>query len=134
MQGRMIFLLEEPSMKTLLEGLLPRLFPGMVAGEHFLCIKHEGKSDLDASIPRKLQAWRIPNDRCRIQSVVDRHTRDDGSLQYRSGGHRSGDSVRDSHGEVSALGRPSFALHSVGRGQGESVRDHDLGVHHPENG
>ena len=35
----------------------------MVAGEHFLCIKHEGKSDLDASIPRKLQAWRIPNDR-----------------------------------------------------------------------
>ena len=39
MQGRMIFLLEEPSMKTLLEGLLPRLFPGMVAGEHFLCIK-----------------------------------------------------------------------------------------------
>ena len=63
MQGRMIFLLEEPSMKTLLEWLLPRLFPGMVAGEHFLCIKHEGKSDLDASIPRKLQAWRIPNDR-----------------------------------------------------------------------
>lgn len=63
MQGRIIFMLEEPSMKTLLEGLLPRLFPGMVAGEHFLCIKHEGKSDLDTSIPRKLQAWRIQNDR-----------------------------------------------------------------------
>ena len=63
MQGRIIFLLEEPSMKTFLEGLLPRLFPGMVANEHFLCIKHEGKSDLDTSIPRKLKAWRIPNDR-----------------------------------------------------------------------
>ena len=63
MQGRIIFLLEEPSMKILLEGLLPRLFPSMVAGEHFLCIKHEGKSDLDTSIPRKLQAWRIQEDR-----------------------------------------------------------------------
>lgn len=63
MQGRIIFLLEEPSMKTLLEGLLPRLLPGMVVGEHFLCITHEGKSSLDISIPRKLQAWRIPNDR-----------------------------------------------------------------------
>lgn len=63
MRGRIIFLLEEPSMKTLVDGLLPRLFPGMVLGEHFLCIKHEGKSDLDASIPRKLQAWRHPGDR-----------------------------------------------------------------------
>lgn len=63
MRGRIVFMLEEPSMKTLLEGLLPRIFPGMVAGEHFLCITHEGKSDLDISIPRKLQAWRIPDDR-----------------------------------------------------------------------
>lgn len=63
MQGRIIFLLEEPSMKILIEGLLPRLMPGMVAGEHFMCIKHEGKSDLDVSIPRKLQAWRYPGDR-----------------------------------------------------------------------
>lgn len=63
MQGRIIFLLEEPSMKILIEGLLPRLLPGMQVGEHFLCIKHEGKSDLDASIPRKLQAWRNPGDR-----------------------------------------------------------------------
>jgi len=63
MQGRIVFLLEEPSMETLLEGLLPRLFPGMEAGSHFLCIKHEGKSDLDRSIPRKLKAWHYPNDR-----------------------------------------------------------------------
>jgi hypothetical protein len=63
MKGRLVFLLEEPSMKTLLEGLLPRLFPGWVADEHFKCIPHQGKSDLDTSVPRKLRAWQIPGDR-----------------------------------------------------------------------
>lgn len=63
MQGRLVFLLEEPSMKHLLEGLLPRLMPGWVAGQHFLCVPHEGKSDLDRSVPRKLAAWRVPGDR-----------------------------------------------------------------------
>ena len=58
-----MFLLEEPSMKLLLEGLLPRLMPGWVAGHHFVCVPHEGKSDLDRSIPRKLSAWQIPGDR-----------------------------------------------------------------------
>lgn len=60
MPGRIIFLLEEPSMKALLDGLLPRLLPGFSAGQNFLCVPHEGKSDLDRSIPRKLSAWREP--------------------------------------------------------------------------
>jgi hypothetical protein len=63
MMGRLVFLLEEPSMKLLLEGLLPRLMPGWVAGQHFLCVAHQGKSDLDLSIPRKLSAWQYPGDR-----------------------------------------------------------------------
>lgn len=63
MNGRIVFLLEEPSMKTLLLGLLPRLFPGWIEHEHFVCVPHEGKSDLDKSIPTKLKAWRIPGDR-----------------------------------------------------------------------
>lgn len=63
MQGRIVFLLEEPSMRVLLDGWLPRIFPGWVEGQHFLCIPHEGKSDLDRSIPRKLAGWRIPGDR-----------------------------------------------------------------------
>lgn len=63
MNGRLIFLLEEASMKSLLDGLLPRLFPGWVEGRQFLCVKHQGKSDLDTSIPRKLRAWRIAGDR-----------------------------------------------------------------------
>ncbi len=43
-------------MKVLLDGLLPRLFPGLP----FLCVPHEGKHDLERSIPRKLRAWREP--------------------------------------------------------------------------
>ncbi|MFM9900269.1 MAG: DUF4276 family protein [Polaromonas sp.] len=63
MTGRLVFLVEEPSMKILLDGLLPNLLPGLIEGRHFLCVKHDGKSDLDRSIPRKLSAWRIPGDR-----------------------------------------------------------------------
>ncbi|TAK54307.1 MAG: DUF4276 family protein [Gammaproteobacteria bacterium] len=54
--SRVVFLLEEYSMKILLEGLLPRLFPHLP----FLCVPHEGKQDLEKSIPRKLKAWREP--------------------------------------------------------------------------
>lgn len=54
--SRLVFLLEERSMKELLQGLLPRLFPGL----NFLCIAHEGKQDLEKSIPRKLRAWKEP--------------------------------------------------------------------------
>lgn len=54
--NRVVFLLEEYSMKVLLDGLLPRLFPGLP----FLCVPHEGKQDLEKSIPRKLRAWREP--------------------------------------------------------------------------
>ncbi len=56
MSRRVVFLLEEYSMKVLLEGLLPRLFPDLP----FLCVSHEGKQDLKMSIPRKLRAWREP--------------------------------------------------------------------------
>lgn len=61
MKGRIVFLLEEPSMKILLDDLMPRIFPGLRVQEHFQCIPHEGKTDLDRSIPRKLKAWREPN-------------------------------------------------------------------------
>lgn len=54
--SRVVFLLEEYSMKVLLDGLLPRLFPGLP----FLCVPHGGKHDLETSIPRKLRAWREP--------------------------------------------------------------------------
>ncbi len=51
---QIVFLLEEESMKALLDNLLPRLLPAEI---NFLCIPHEGKQDLEKSIPRKLKAW-----------------------------------------------------------------------------
>jgi hypothetical protein len=54
--SRLVFLLEDYSQKVFLEGLLPRLFPGLP----FLCVHHEGKQDLERSVPRKLRAWREP--------------------------------------------------------------------------
>jgi len=53
---RFIFLLEEESMKALLDVLLPQILPS----DSFLCIPHEGKQDLEKSIPRKLKAWQTP--------------------------------------------------------------------------
>ena len=51
-----VFLLEEFSMGGFLEVLLPRFFPDL----SFQCVPHEGKQDLEKSIPRKLKAWRVP--------------------------------------------------------------------------
>jgi hypothetical protein len=54
--SRLVFLLEEYSMKVFLQGLLPRFFPDL----SFLCVSHEGKQDLMKSVPKKLRAWREP--------------------------------------------------------------------------
>lgn len=67
----LVFLLEEPSMKALLEGLLPRLLSPAV---EFLLIPHEGKSDLLRSIPRKLQAW--DDSEARFVVLVDQDSAD----------------------------------------------------------
>ena len=55
---QLVFLLEEESMKALLDVLLPQILPG---GINFICIPHEGKQDLEKSIPRKLRAWQTPD-------------------------------------------------------------------------
>jgi len=57
--GRLIFLLEEPSMQALLEGLLPRFFSDV----SFLCVPHAGKADLERSIRETLRNWKTPGDR-----------------------------------------------------------------------
>jgi Domain of unknown function (DUF4276) len=50
----LILLLEEPSMKTVLEVILPKLIPENII---YICIAHEGKQDLAKSIPRKIRAF-----------------------------------------------------------------------------
>lgn len=51
---RIIFLLEERSMHEMLKILLPKIIPDEI---YYQCIPHEGKQDLEKSIPRKLKAF-----------------------------------------------------------------------------
>lgn len=91
--GRLIFMLEEPSMKAFLEEFLPRALPNVP----FLCLQHEGTRDLEASIPRKLRAWHEPG----VRFVV----------------------LRDNHGaECTALKRRLVALCKQGHREDSLVR------------
>jgi uncharacterized protein YktA (UPF0223 family) len=56
--GKIVFLLEEPSMKEVLDVILPQILP---ANFSFLCIPHHGKSHLAKSIKSKITGWREPN-------------------------------------------------------------------------
>jgi len=53
----MVFLLEEASMGDFLRGYLPQLVPEWAEGIDFRLVIHEGKQDLEKSIPRKLRGW-----------------------------------------------------------------------------
>ena len=68
MSDEVVFLLEELSMKALLEVLLPRVAPNLP----FVLVAHEGKRDLAKSIPRKLKAWRTPGARFIVVHDQDR--------------------------------------------------------------
>jgi len=69
---KIIFLLEEESMKALLDILLPKILPN---GIEFITIPHNGKSALRRSIPRKLMGWNEPGD-IRFVIVHDQDSRD----------------------------------------------------------
>lgn len=56
----LVFLLEEKSMKYFLDGILPKILPEDV---EFYTIPHEGKTDLQKSIPKKLNGWNKPDTR-----------------------------------------------------------------------
>lgn len=68
--NEVVFLLEEPSMEVLLESLLPRIAPG----SSYRLIAHEGRTDLQLSIPRKIKAWGGP---ANFVIVHDQHTHPD---------------------------------------------------------
>ncbi len=54
----LVFMLEEESAKHFLEVVLPKILPPVISYE---LIPHQGKSDLQKSIPRKLTAKTRPN-------------------------------------------------------------------------
>jgi hypothetical protein len=53
----LVFMVEELSIREVLQALVPRIVPAT----SFQVVPHEGRSDLEASLPRKLRAWRTPD-------------------------------------------------------------------------
>ena len=53
----LVFLVEESSMADTLDIFLPRFLPDTIT---FQTVPHEGKQDLEKSLPRKLRGWVTP--------------------------------------------------------------------------
>ena len=58
MTRNLVFLLEEPSAKTMLEQILPRLLPSELSIQYLV---FEGKQDLEKNLKRKLALWQMPD-------------------------------------------------------------------------
>ncbi|MFA7605617.1 MAG: DUF4276 family protein [Rhodocyclaceae bacterium] len=56
----LVFLLEEPSAKAMLEGVLPRLLPRQVEVQFMV---FEGKQDLHKQLPKRMKFWQKPDTR-----------------------------------------------------------------------
>ncbi len=54
----LVFLLEEPSAKDLLQGLLPKLVPNGISIYYLI---FEGKQDLEGQLVKKLRGWQLPD-------------------------------------------------------------------------
>jgi hypothetical protein len=122
-----IFLLEEPSMAEVLKRLVPPLVP-----QHTNCqfVPHEGKNDLEKSIPRKLRAI---NSRDVLFVVVrDKNSGDCKKVKKKlqelcKQGHRPDTLVRivchqlESWylGDLKAVEK-AYGLHGIARRQGEN--------------
>jgi hypothetical protein len=70
--SELVFLLEEPSAKAMLESLLPRM---LNAGVTFRCIPFEGKQDLEKQLMRKIRAYQ--NDLARFIVLRDQDSHPD---------------------------------------------------------
>jgi hypothetical protein len=68
----LVFLLEEPSAKAMLESLLPRVLSEEVA---FRCIPFEGKQDLEKQLMRKIRAYQ--NEQSRFIVLRDQDSNPD---------------------------------------------------------
>ena len=111
-------------MRVLLDGLLPRLLPGLL----FQCVPHDGKTDLERSIRHKLRGWREPG--VRFAVVRDNDGKDCHTLKERlrglcHAGRRDDTLIRIACQELEAwyLGEPDAladafdreALRSIGQ-------------------
>ncbi len=75
--ARVEILTEEVSMEETLKVLLPRLLPAKwVLGQNYFIRPHEGKSDLQKSIPRKMKVFSNYHERAGLIIVHDQDSND----------------------------------------------------------
>lgn len=55
---KLVFMVEEPSMEECLKNIIPVILDGRTKEFAYIIIPHEGKNDLEKSIPVKLQAFK----------------------------------------------------------------------------
>ena len=117
-------------MRALLDALLPRLFPGLL----FQCVPHEGKADLERSVPRKLRGWREPGVRFAVvrgNDGGDCHALKDDLRGLCQAGRRDDTLIRIACQELEAwyLGEPDALADAFGRealrSMGERARFRD---------
>ncbi len=56
----LVFFLEEPSAKEMLNGILPKILPDCVVSRFII---FEGKQDLEKRLAHRLRNWKTPNSR-----------------------------------------------------------------------
>lgn len=123
MIDHLVFLLEEPSARDLLEGLLPKLVPESI-GIHYLIF--EGKQDLERQMVNKMRLWQRPGAAfvvLRDQDAADCRTVKQGLIERVTESGRSPCLVRVACRELEAwivgdwasiaraFGRPGLAAH-----------------------
>jgi hypothetical protein len=64
----LVFFLEEPSARAMLEGLMPRLLDDSIEVRY---VVFEGKQDLEKRLPLKLRAWQNPQARFLVMRDQD---------------------------------------------------------------
>jgi hypothetical protein len=79
--SHLVILLEEPSAKAMLEGLVPRIVPEATAVRF---IVFEGKQDLEKQLTRKLRAYLVPE--ARFVVVMDQDMADCVAVKRRLSG------------------------------------------------
>lgn len=74
---RIEILVEELSMEVFLKGLLPRILPeNYKLGQNCFVYPHEGKSDLQKRLPRRVRAYRSYPDNVKLIVVHDQDSAD----------------------------------------------------------
>jgi hypothetical protein len=58
MTSKIVFFLEEPSAKAMLDGVMPKLLPADIS---YQCVVFSGKGDLEKRMGKRLRAWLEPD-------------------------------------------------------------------------